>query len=342
MLSTPRLLARSMWSFCLLEGQPTSTLLVQQRRIRHFDSRRLRTGSRHIHTQADPFLFVDGDYLYVFYEVQEVSDVGYIVGCRTKNLESFEDLGVVLRRGEHVSYPYVFRTSEGIFMLPETREAGEVALYRFAEFPFDLRRERRLIKGAYTDPTLVRASDRWWLFATGAEGLELFSATDLHHGEFEPHPMNPICTDPRLSRCGGAIIEMEGRLYRPAQASIVEDGCNLRMLAINELSPERYSEAAWAPEFFALTEPWQVRGAHHLSAVKFGDRNIVAVDGRHPDYVINGTFLNPMWRLVSALQSWRRLGLAGSQPRTEPIAEPQPLSRRTHRQPTCPSGNPLL
>ncbi|TFI56717.1 hypothetical protein E2493_18740 [Sphingomonas parva] len=305
MYLAPRLLARSMWSFCLMEGQLTPSALMQERRIRLFDSRRVRRGSRHRHTQADPCLFVNGSELYVFYEVQECSEVGYIAACRTRDLVHFEDLGPVLRRNDHISYPHVLKVGDDVFMLPETKEAGEVALYRFTAFPSGLTRARRLIAGPYTDPTLFRTPERWWLFATGPHGLELFSAEDLASGDFVPHPMNPICTDARLSRCGGAIVELDGRLFRPAQAFHFGDGGNLRLLEIGELSPSRYAESDWAPELFTLNEPWQSRGAHHLSLACFAGRTIVAVDGRHPDFVINGTILNPLWRIISTLRGVR-------------------------------------
>jgi hypothetical protein len=77
--------------------------------IRIFSSRQIRRSRRDVHTQADPFLFVDGEWLYLFFEVQRVGEPGYIEACRTRDLTYFEPLGCVLAPSFHVSYPQVFR-----------------------------------------------------------------------------------------------------------------------------------------------------------------------------------------------------------------------------------------
>ena len=322
-----------MWSVAVLEGRPTPTGLGQYRPLRVFNSKQVRRGRRHIHTRADPYLIVRGEKLYLFYEVQEVGGRGYIAACVTSDLASFEDLGPVFCPTDHVSYPCVFETADGIFMVPETKSAGEVALYRFTNFPRGVRRERRLLTGAYSDPTIFFHGGRWWLFATQGTRLELFSASDLVSQEFASHPMNPICTNALLSRCGGVALQMQGGLYRPAQPALVDDGSNLRMLRIHELSVDRYSEDQSAPEFFSLIEPWQALGGHHISSVTFRGRWVTAVDGRQHDTLVNTLLLNPLWRAVSLLMP----PSAGQKGEPRPYAtssDPVVLTRLRGRRPS--------
>jgi hypothetical protein len=192
-----------------IEGAPS---------IRIFSSRKIRRSRRDVHTQADPFLFVDGEWLYLFLEVQRVGEPGYIEACRTRDLTHFELLGCVLAPSFHVSYPQVFRHDNAIYMVPETAAANEVALYRFDSFPNALRKVRVLLVGRYADCTIFQHDGTWWLFGCSAVGLELFYADNLL-SEFHRHPVGVITADRAFDRCGGSVLFIGGSLFRPAQSS---------------------------------------------------------------------------------------------------------------------------
>jgi hypothetical protein len=295
--------------------------------LKFVDSRRIRRSRRHIHTRADPFLFANAEHLYLFFEVEKVGGRGYISALRTRDLVSYEDCGIILQRTDHVSYPQVLRTAEGIFMVPESKDAGEVALYGFKPFPRGAYRRKRLVAGHYADPTLVEQDGRWWLFATGEDGLHLFSSANLLKDDFRPHPLNPVCTDARIARCAGNFLRHEGALYRPAQNSEVGDGSNVRMVRVLELTAERYREEEPGPSFFTTDRWWQRRGGHHVSHATFGGTQLVALDGRHSDTLLNTLLVNPLWRAASAI---RRLAgnplRGGTKQGPEAVAEWNPAA----------------
>jgi hypothetical protein len=135
-------------------------------------------------------------------------------------------------------------------MIPETAQAGTVELYRCTEFPLRWRRERVLLEGVrLVDATLERTGGRWWLFANGAPGSSRVFDDELHlyhskhlHGEWQPHPRNPVKSDARCARPAGRLFWRGGSLYRPAQICVPRYGAGLAMNRVLRLTPEHYAE----------------------------------------------------------------------------------------------------
>lgn len=239
----------------------------------------------HVYIRADPFLIVVGDALYLLLEAQRVGEPGCIEAYRTRDLERFDYLGLVLREPRHLSYPCVWEDAGEVYMIPETAAAGEMCLYKFANFPHEPRRVRTLLEGCdYVDTTVVRDASTWYLFTTTWRGLEIHFADDLEHGVLEPHPMNPITNDPRQNRCGGPILRQGGRLYRMAQDGTARYGGNLQAFEITSLSRTEYAERVAGPPLFSGDRPWNALGGHHLATAYFGGRIVVAVDGQQHDH----------------------------------------------------------
>ena len=252
-----------------------------------FDTKRFRRPQDHLHTRADPFLFVSGEALYLFFEAQRVGAPGYIEAYKTVDLSHWANLGEILKEPHHLSYPFVFSAGEGVYMIPESEAAGEVSLYRFEAFPFAPRKVRTLLKGDYVDSSAIRFEDHWYLFTTSARGLELFVSPDIVETPFTPHPLNPISTDPNLSRSGGAPVEHDGSLFRFAQDCSGGYGRNLNLLRILELTPTRYAERIERRALFDCSESWNSMGGHHMIMAPFAGRTVVAVDDQQPDYYIH-------------------------------------------------------
>ena len=98
------------------------------------------------------------------------------------------------------------------------------------------------------DATICEHGGRWYLFtgvseAGGSSWDELFLFVgDTPIGPWAPHPMNPIVSDVRSARPGGALFRRDGVLYRPAQNSDKTYGHSLAILEVTELTPDRYAE----------------------------------------------------------------------------------------------------
>lgn len=153
----------------------------------------------------------------------------------------------VLVRPHHLSYPFLFEHEGEIFCVPETYQAGEVALYRADPFPHRWVKVATLLQGVRAvDSTVFRHGDRWWLTCTMQGPTEntdlyLYHAPDLL-GPWTPHAANPVKTDVRSARPGGTPFWHEGSLYRPAQDCSRTYGGGITITRIVALTPEEFEE----------------------------------------------------------------------------------------------------
>ena len=145
----------------------------------------------------------------------------------------------------HASYPYLLRYQGSVYCIPETAQAGEVALYKAIAFPHTWRKVAVLLSDVVLrDPTLFEHDGRWWLAGLGGAGamnLMLWYADTLD-GEWRPHARNPVKTDPRSVRPAGTPFCHAGELYRPAQDCSSGYGRRIVLCRVIQLSPTAFEE----------------------------------------------------------------------------------------------------
>ncbi|PHU18399.1 Glycosyltransferase family protein 64 protein C5, partial [Capsicum chinense] len=134
---------------------------------------------------ADPFLYIQGDVFYVFFETKNSitmqGDIG--VARSTDKGASWEQLGIALVEDWHLSYLYVFEYNGNIYMLPESRAKGQLGLYRAVNFPQEWTLEKII--------SWLFGSDRSGIGAEFNAKLEIwYSSSPL--GPWKPHKKNPI------------------------------------------------------------------------------------------------------------------------------------------------------
>lgn len=203
------------------------------------------------HLYADPFLFEhEGRHHLFCEEVVGPGEPGIISHTELRpDGASADPPAPVLQASHHLSYPFVFAHEGELFMVPESRAAGRVELYRAEDFPRGWRREAILLEDLdAVDSTIVAEAGRLWLFAgvaaPGASSLDelhLFSAP-APRGPWVAHPRNPIVSDVRGARPAGAIQRWGGRLVRPAQDCSRRYGGAVSFREIDVLSTSDYAE----------------------------------------------------------------------------------------------------
>ena len=117
---------------------------------------------------------------------------------------------VVLDEPFHLSYPYVFKWKNDYYMLPESRQAKSVRLYKAVDFPTKWSFVGTLLNGSYGDPSIFRYAGRWWIFSETSpkryDILRLYYADDLM-GPWTEHPESPIIMgDANIARPGGRVL----------------------------------------------------------------------------------------------------------------------------------------
>lgn len=236
---------------------------------------------------ADPFCHRVGSAHVLFFEVwNRTRSRGEIACASSADLMTWRYDGVVLREAIHLSYPCVFASGPDIFMIPETREAQAVRLYRAEAFPHRWRLVRELLHGDFADATPFYHEGRWWLFVhRGLDELRLYSAPALD-APFEEHPASPLVAgNRRLSRPAGRLLAHNGRVLRFAQDAWPNYGSRVRALEIDQLSTETYAEheVPESPILEGSGRGWNALGMHHVELLPQADgRWLALVDGYTP------------------------------------------------------------
>jgi folate-dependent phosphoribosylglycinamide formyltransferase PurN len=219
---------------------PNSTSLPDMSSFRWVDSPKGRF-------YADPFVVeADGKHWVYFEDFDYAAQLGKISCAEVRDGGLGEPL-TVLERPYHLSYPCVFCDGGTWYMVPETASAGTVELYRCTRFPDLWQFERELLRGSAVDTTVWIENGVYWFFVTFQEPrgmasqLWLYSASSLG-GTWTPHPANPISTDVRYARGGGAIFRHEGKLFRPSQDCSGEYGRSMTLNEIVVMDHEQYRE----------------------------------------------------------------------------------------------------
>jgi hypothetical protein len=199
---------------------------------------------------ADPFPFEHDGRLYLF-----VEDFAHALGYGVISVVEFDSKGPigaprpVLDTGSHLSYPFVFRHRDAIWMIPESGTAGTIDLYRAAAFPDTWVKETTLISGIVaSDATLFEHNGRWWMLATvrdngGAfsDALHVWSAPDIV-GPWTPHRGNPVLVDIAAARPAGHVALRDGKLIRPFQDCRGGYGAALGLAEITRLDDETFEQ----------------------------------------------------------------------------------------------------
>lgn len=274
--SLRRRLCRERWSIGIAD-QPIAAV-IRERRLAPV---RWIEGQPDDRFYADPFpLRQDGEALEILVESAPFATaVGHLALLRLSPALRLEREEPVLETPHHLSYPFVLRLEEGVFVVPESWEANRLSAHRFGP-DGRLARDSDLVTGrAIVDGTLVRHERRWWLFCCDRRdddttNLHLFHA-EHWHGPWLPHAMNPVKTDVRSSRPAGAMVAVEGQLWRPAQDCALRYGNAIAMNRVVELDERRFREET---AFVLRPDPQgpYPDGLHTISGI--GD--VTVVDGQ--------------------------------------------------------------
>jgi len=263
-----------LWSIGLFQGADLSALApaagIQNPILQVSD-----ITDRRVQFIADPFVIKVGEHWHLFFEMFDQDlDRGVIASAISTDLRSWEYTGVVLTEAFHLSYPFVFEHQGSIYMIPESKQAREVRLYRATSFPGAWEYERTLLKGKFVDSTLVQFGGLWWIFAArGAYSLAIFYAEKLD-GPWKRHRRRtPYWHDKVRARPGGRMIPYKNGLLRFTQDCKQRYGHQVRAFFIERLTPTEFVEYPLCenPILAPGGEPWNSYCMHQIDPWRTDD-----------------------------------------------------------------------
>lgn len=172
----------------------------------------------HTSFMADPFFVKEKDTFYLFFEHQSNYEHGAVIGLMTStDGHKYDYRGTVLEQPFHLSYPQVFKHKKSFYMIPESKNANNVLLYKAKKFPFQWNIEDTLISNVrYKDPSIYLSDSLSIMVASDDElNLHLYIADSLK-GKWRRHPKNIVLKGSE-ARAGGRFFVNKGKLYLPIQ-----------------------------------------------------------------------------------------------------------------------------
>ncbi len=244
---------------------------------------------------ADPFMILEGNTWYLFFEVFNMSkNYGEIAFATSNDGYRWIYKQVVMQENFHLSYPYVFKFEGEHYMVPESYMENSIRLYKAVEFPTKWAYMNNLAEGrSFVDSSIVLFDNRWWMFTSSTECnvLYLYYAEELT-GPWIEHPMSPVVQEnPRIARPGGRIVALGDRLFRYAQDDYETYGKQVYAFEIIELTTESYMEKAVSgiPILKASgnERDWNGKAMHNIDPHKVGENSWIAcVDGKRESRAI--------------------------------------------------------
>lgn len=168
---------------------------------------------------ADPFLIKYNGVNYIFAELYDKKNSKGVIGYAKLKGNRCGRFHICLREKYHLSYPCVFQKEGNIYMIPETKDNNEAALYKAVDFPEKWKKVKVICKQPCVDTTPFSYQNENYCFTTIANE---HSSDDnlfliiLKNGECKQLLKDNLC----LRSAGNVIIEKDA-LIRPSQDDTV-------------------------------------------------------------------------------------------------------------------------
>lgn len=218
---------------------------------------------------ADPFIIKNGEYHYCFVEDYDYTIKKGKISAYKISKTGYKSIGVVLEEDFHLSYPFIFRYKNEIYMCPETHKKNEIRLYKCIEFPSKWQFYKTIMGNvSAADTSIFEYDGKWWLFTNIDNSivqdhscqLHIFTSNNPLSDSWEEHENNPVIFDSSIARNGGMIFK-DNNIYRVFQRQgfdMYGESCGVAKI-IN-LSQTEYSEEICfniEPKFFD-----NIKGTH--------------------------------------------------------------------------------
>ncbi len=182
---------------------------------------------------ADPFFVKEKDTFYLFFEHKKTktnADIGLLTSTDGKK---YQYRGTVLSQKFHLSYPQVFKYKNNFYMIPESKQANAVLLYKASKFPFGWAVCDTLIPNiALADPSIY-LSDSLNVMVGSDKNLNLYMyQADSLFGKWKLHK-KPIALSGSEARAGGRFFADKKGLILPVQNCSHGYGSGLSLYRFN-------------------------------------------------------------------------------------------------------------
>ena len=231
---------------------------------------------------ADPFVLEHEGSDYIFVEDFFFNDNKGRISVIRIDKDKYEFLDVILEESFHLSFPFVFKEGESIYMIPESHENHDIRLYKCLDFPYNWKLEKILMSDINAADTMLIKREHTWFMLTNIcsaeindhqSELHIFYSNELESSHWEPLSSgNPVIFDSSKARNGG-LFYFNDKMFRVNQVhGQAHYGKSFDINEITLLSKDNYDEKPLLsinPDFKK-----NIIATHHFNA----NNKIAAVD----------------------------------------------------------------
>lgn len=234
---------------------------------------------------ADPFFVKEKDTFYLFFEHKKTKtngDIGLLTSVDGKN---YQYRGTVLTQKFHLSYPQVFKYRNDFYMIPESKQANAVLIYKAYKFPFDWRVCDTLVSNVRLKDPSIYLSDSLNIMVASDDNLNMYMyQADSLLGKWRLHK-KPIALMGTEARAGGRFFADKKGLILPIQNCTNGYGYGLSLYRFS-FKGEDYTVKRESPFFLKANKEIKEfsAGMHQLDIQK--------LDANHYYCVYDGNRLN--------------------------------------------------
>jgi hypothetical protein len=222
------------------------------------------------HFLADPFVIEHNGEHFCFVEDYNYEISRACISVYALKGAKAEKLGEAITEPFHLSFPYLFRVEQKLYMCPETSESRDIRVYECIEFPLRWKLCKVLMRDIFAvDTVIFERGGLWWLLTSvdpiqvgSCPELLIFYADSPLSEHWKAHKDNPILIDSMKARNAGLLYQ-DGSIYRVAQAQGFDVyGKQISINKIEALDADSYKESeicSVGPDFMP-----GIRGTHHL------------------------------------------------------------------------------
>lgn len=132
-----------------------------------------------------------------------------------------KNIKILLDLPTHLSFPFIYRKGEDVFVLPENSASGSSTIYKYDKIDEELIPLQKIAERPFTDATIFNDGVHSYLLSTelptpNGQQLNIFGFSDEKFIAGQ-EPIHSVYFNNRCARNAGEIFKCGGKLYRPAQ-----------------------------------------------------------------------------------------------------------------------------
>lgn len=227
---------------------------------------------------ADPFILdYDDKEIIALVEEFPYRNKREIISSLTIDRNSYElkEKKQLCSEAYHLSYPFILRIDDKIFVIPESSKSGGLFSYVYRDGK--MLDKSLVMDEPLLDSTIIFRDGLWWLFCTKRgkySNRDLFVYYSKHPlNEYHSVNMESIKSDFYSSRPAGNMIVKDNELLRVTQNCVHSYGENVVITKVNTLTTDSFNEKV-LKEIDVRSENYKI-GFHTINEYK----GLTIVDG---------------------------------------------------------------